>query len=64
MSNTKALLIAQMRRAIELLETEGIEESFLQRSWRSVNGNHTELRNKLHEIRRDSIRFIKECNEE
>lgn len=62
MENTRILLIAQMKRAIELLETEGIETPFHPNKWFSVNRNHSELKVKLKEIRRDSVRFIKECN--
>jgi len=51
-NNTKTLLISQMKRAIELLEDDSINE---------FNSKElAELRNKLHEIRRDSIRFMKE----
>ena len=51
-NNTKTLLISQMKRAIELLEDDSINE---------INSKElAELRNKLHEIRRDSIRFMKE----
>lgn len=64
MSNAKNLLIAQMERALELLGTESIENPLIDNSWNTINRNHTELRIKLHEIRRDSIRFIKECNGE
>lgn len=52
--NTKALLIAQMKRAIELLETDqDLSANYTQ-------GVYPELANKLHEIRRDSIRYMKE----
>ena len=51
-NNTKTLLISQMKRAIELLDDDSINE---------FNSKElAELRNKLHEIRRDSIRFMKE----
>lgn len=62
MENTKLLLIAQMKRAIELLEQPKIERPFKKEKWVSVNHDHTELKTKLREIRRDSVRFIKECN--
>lgn len=53
MSNTKNLLISQMERVIELLKDEKLE--FYTREF-------SELDNKLHEIRRDSVRFIKESH--
>ena len=56
--NTRILLIAQMKRAIELLEDD---ETTTLMHWYG-NKNFAELSNKFHEIRRDSIRFIKECN--
>ncbi len=49
--NTKLLLIAQMTRAIELLQQES-----------QTGSTKPELEKKLHEIRRDSIRYIKEKN--
>lgn len=64
--NTRVLLIAQMRRAIELLECEDIlkpEKVHVENRWKweGRNREHTELKSKLHEIRRDSVRLIKEC---
>lgn len=56
--NTRVLLIAQMKRAIELLESDGIE---MRNEWH-YSKHFAELNNKFHEIRRDSVRFIKECN--
>lgn len=51
--NTKVLLIAQMKRAIELLESADLEKF-------TYSKDLAELDNKLLEIRRDSIRFIKQ----
>ncbi len=50
--NTKSLLIAQMKRAIELLESKELERCIYSKEL-------AELDNKLLEIRRDSIRFMK-----
>lgn len=50
--NTKMLLIAQMTRAIELLKQDETDRQYTPYS--------AELEKKLHEIRRDSIRYIKE----
>lgn len=49
MEETSRLLIAQMKRAIELLE--GVKDPY--------SKDFAELSNKLHEIRRDSIRLMK-----
>lgn len=49
--NTRVLLIAQMKRAIELLESNTVKP---------IGGNTAEFERKMHEIRRDSIRFIGE----
>lgn len=49
--NTRILLIAQMKRAIELLEKDSVK---------SYGGNFAEFERKMHEIRRDSIRYIQE----
>lgn len=49
--NTKVLLIAQMKRAIELLENEDVGRG-------AYSSDLAELDNKLHEIRRDSIRYV------
>ncbi len=49
--NTKVLLIAQMKRAIELLENGDVARGI-------YSNDLAELDNKLHEIRRDSIRYI------
>ena len=49
--NTRVLLIAQMRRAIELLEGDVMEV---------YGANFAEFDRKMHEIRRDSIRFVRE----
>lgn len=64
--NTRILLIAQMRRAIELLESEDILKPVKTHDgsnwkWLGTNREHTELKVKLHEIRRDSVRLIKDC---
>jgi hypothetical protein len=53
MSNAKNLLIYQMERAIELLKDEKLE---------FYTKEFAEVENKLHEIRRDSVRFIKESH--
>ncbi|MCK1996829.1 hypothetical protein MPH47_06235 [Psychrobacillus psychrodurans] len=53
MSNSRNLLICQMERAIELLKDEKVKV---------YTRDFSELDNKLHEIRRDSIRFIKESH--
>lgn len=65
--NTRLLLIAQMKRALEILESEDSTERFVPYpSWdgKSTYSKHNpvlpELFNKLHEIRRDSVRFVKE----
>lgn len=55
--NTRILLIAQMKRAIELLEDLKILDAY------SYKSGFAELENKLHEIRRDSIRFSKESRD-
>ncbi len=60
--NTRLLLIAQMKRVIELLESDGITKPMGDGKWWSVNKNHSEMKTKLREIRRDSVRFVKECN--
>lgn len=65
--NTRILLIAQMKRAIELLEGKDITKPEKIHNdgnfkWSGRNGEHSELKSKLHEIRRDSVRFVKECN--
>ncbi|RKD26709.1 hypothetical protein BEP19_16015 [Ammoniphilus oxalaticus] len=52
---TRRLLIAQMERAIELLNEDA---TFVIADWDS-DKNRAELKNKLHEIRRDSIRLSK-----
>lgn len=49
--NTKVLLIAQMKRAIELLEIEELGRGIYSKDL-------AELDNKLLEIRRDSIRCV------
>lgn len=49
--NTRILLIAQMKRVIELLEDEKITP---------YSYTLAEIERKLHEIRRDSIRYIQE----
>ncbi|RWR06713.1 hypothetical protein QNH23_06275 [Siminovitchia fortis] len=46
----RTLLVAQMKRAIELLETESLS---------GYSHEFAELTNKMHEIRRDSVRFVK-----
>lgn len=51
--NARQLLIAQMKRALELLEDEKILKPYI------YNSGFAELENKLHEIRRDSVRFVK-----
>lgn len=51
--NTRALLVAQMKRAIEILESEDMG-----RFNYSYSNELAELDNKLLEIRRDSIRCI------
>ena len=53
MNNARNLLIYQMERAIELLKNEELEY---------YTREFTELDKKLHEIRRDSVRFIKESH--
>lgn len=50
-NNTRILLIFQMKRTVELLEKD---IDFVYRP------EFAELERKMHEIRRDSIRFIKE----
>lgn len=50
--NTRVLLIAQMKRVIEILEDE--------KEIKSYSPELAEIDKKLHEIRRDSIRYIKE----
>lgn len=50
--NTRILLVAQMKRVIEILEDE--------KEIKSYSPEIAEIDKKLHEIRRDSIRFIKE----
>ena len=69
--NTKVLLIAQMKRAIELLESESATKRLVpypswdgKSTYTKYNPELPELANKLHEIRRDSIRFIKEVYEQ
>lgn len=64
---TRLLLIAQMQRAIELLGSKDIlkpEKVHIDNNYKWVGRNRelTELKAKLHEIRRDSVRFSKECN--
>lgn len=51
--DTRMLLVLQMKRAIELLENADLEKFF----W---SKEVAELERKMHEIRRDSIRFMKE----
>lgn len=50
--SSRILLIAQMKRVIELLEKQNPERMIYSRDL-------AELDNKLHEIRRDSIRLMK-----
>lgn len=50
--NTRVLLVAQMKRVIEILEDE--------KEIKSYSPEIAEIDKKLHEIRRDSIRYIKE----
>lgn len=50
--NNCILLVAQMKRAIELLEDKDLGNSFYSKDL-------AELDNKLLEIRRDSVRFMK-----
>lgn len=60
MSNTRTLLIAQMKRALELMENMEVKE-LKEPDFSPYFYEHiAELENKLHEIRRDSIRFAKE----
>lgn len=49
--NTRILLIANMKRVIELLEGNTVK---------SYGGEFAEFERKMHEVRRDSIRFGKE----
>ena len=49
--NTRLLLIAQMKRAIELLEDK---------EFNGFSCLFAEYDRKMHEVRRDSIRFVKE----
>ena len=60
---TKSLLIAEMRRVLDLLHQQDITKPFNDTGWQSVNKAHSELLVKLRELRRDSIRFEKECRE-
>jgi len=60
---TKSLLIAEMRRVLDLLHQQDITKPFNDNGWQSVNKAHSELLVKLRELRRDSIRFEKECRE-
>lgn len=50
--NTKVLLVAQMKRVIEILESD--------KEIKSYSPELAEIDKKLHEIRRDSIRYVKE----
>lgn len=50
---TRILLVAQMKRAVELLESENFRRY-------SYSKELAELDNKLLEIRRDSVRYINE----
>lgn len=51
MSNARSLIIFQMERVIELLKNEEVTPH---------SKEFAEVEKKLHEIRRDSVRFIKE----
>lgn len=50
-NNTRTLLIAQMKRAIEILESQDLGRCI-------YSNDLAELGNKLHEIRRDSVRYV------
>lgn len=65
--NTRLLLVAQMKRALEILESENATKKFVpylswdgKSTYKKNNPELPELFNKLHEIRRDSVRFVKE----
>lgn len=60
--NTRVLLIAQMRRAIELLESGNVTKTTIRDEYGYLYANRMlpELSNKLHEIRRDSVRYMRE----
>lgn len=49
--NTRTLLIANMKRVIEVLESN---------TFNSHSQNFAEYERKMHEVRRDSIRFVGE----
>lgn len=50
--NTRILLIANMKRVIELLEKGELKTHY--------GSNYAEYERKMHEVRRDSIRYMKE----
>lgn len=65
---TKSLLIAELRRILELLHTEDILKRELPTEingqvYYSLNRDRVELNRKLREFRRDSIRFERELHE-
>ena len=62
-NNVRLLLIAQMKRAIEIMENDEELERDIKKNpddcWSYSNPNIPELKAKLREIRRDSIRLSK-----
>ena len=53
------LLVLQMKRCIELLQTSNLSKTKDNTRWYSVNPETSELSKKLHEVRRDSVRLMK-----
>lgn len=58
------LLVLEMKRCIELLESSNLSKTKDTVRWYSINTDTSELNKKLHEVRRDSIRLMKTIRQE